>query len=91
MAEEAVSQLNNTLNINQEIGPEEMDMLFFDYTTSTYNLFMKGHDDFKSTEDELYIIFESINEGGMEQIRQLTQQKDELSKEIKELEKPLVI
>ncbi|CAO3613587.1 unnamed protein product [Cunninghamella echinulata] len=90
MAEEAASQLNSTLNINQEIGPEEMDMLFFDYTTSTYNLFMKGHDDFKSTEDELYIIFESINEGGMEQIRQLTLQKDNLSKEIKELEKPLI-
>ncbi|KAI8096216.1 HEC/Ndc80p family-domain-containing protein [Halteromyces radiatus] len=74
------------IHINEEMGPDEMSMLFFDYSVSKYNAFMQGDDHSKFLDDELNSVFEAINEGGIERIKQVLVQKEKLQDDRKRLD-----
>ncbi|ORX50817.1 hypothetical protein DM01DRAFT_1337410 [Hesseltinella vesiculosa] len=78
-------QTSEVIDTKEELGLDEMDMLFFDFTTMAYNSFMDGADDLKPIEEELNSVFEAVNEGGISRVKQLVSEKEQLENHLNEI------
>ncbi|KAI8072959.1 HEC/Ndc80p family-domain-containing protein [Gongronella butleri] len=71
----------------QELGPDDMDMLFFDYARTCYNVYMQGGDDDALTpiNRELRSVFDGITQGTLDHCRQVIANHENFKKQLDDL------
>ena len=76
--------MSGEIEIEDETNQSEL--LFFEYLTKAYQLFLAGSDDFTEAEKEMQQEFERRNEFALSEVERLSIEKDEVKGELEDLD-----